>query len=108
MGRLSKNIGRRIKEIREGLNIKQYELAEKLEMEPSNLTRIESGYQMPKEENIIKIAEFLGVKVKDLFDFGDSFSKEELITKINAILQTSSKEEVEYIYNMLAKLKSLK
>ncbi len=108
MGRLSKKIGRRIKEIREGMCIKQYELAEKLEMEPSNLTRIESGYQMPKEENLIKIAELLGVKVKDLFDFGDSFSKNELIAKITAILQESSIEEVEYTYSMLTKLKNLK
>ena len=88
--------------------IKQYELAERLEMEPSNLTRIESGYQMPKEENLIKIAELLGVKVKDLFDFGDSFSKNELIAKITAILQESSIEEVEYTYSMLTKLKNLK
>ena len=51
MGNLSKKVGRRIKQLRESLKIKQFELAEMLDMEPSNLTRIESGYQMPKEEN---------------------------------------------------------
>ena len=50
-------------------------MAKKLEMEPSNLTRIESGYQMPKEENLTKIADILGVKEMDLFDFDDVNSK---------------------------------
>ena len=64
MGNLSKKVGRRIKQLRESLKIKQFELAEMLDMEPSNLTRIESGYQMPKEENLVKIAGILGVKEK--------------------------------------------
>lgn len=64
MGNLSKKVGRRIKQLRESLKIKQFELAEMLDMEPSNLTRIESGYQMPKEENLVKIAGILGVKKK--------------------------------------------
>ena len=68
MGELRKKVGKRIKEIRESLNIKQFELADMLDMEPSNLTRIESGYQFPKEENISKIASKLGVEEKDLFE----------------------------------------
>ena len=75
MGNLSKKVGRRIKQLRESLKIKQFELAEMLDMEPSNLTRIESGYQMPKEENLVKIAGILGVKEKDLFDFGEEQNK---------------------------------
>ena len=61
MGILSKKVGKRIRELREKQNIKQYELAEMLEMVPSNLTRIENGYQMPKEDNISKIANCLGI-----------------------------------------------
>ncbi len=107
MGQLSKKVGKRIKEIRESLNIKQYELAEKLEMEPSNLTRIESGYQMPKEENLTKIADILGVKEMDLFDFGDVKSKTELISKIDEILQQSSEAEINYFYKLLLGVKGL-
>lgn len=107
MGQLSKKVGKRIKEIRESLNIKQYELAEKLEMEPSNLTRIESGYQKPKEENLTKIADILGVKEMDLFDFGDVNSKTELISKIDEILQQSSEAEINYFYKLLLGFKRL-
>lgn len=108
MGNLSKKVGKRIKEIRELRNLKQYELAEILEMEPSNLTRIESGYQMPKEENITKIADALGVREKDLFDFGECDSKEDLVNKINCIMKKSNLNEIELIYNILLKLKTLK
>lgn len=101
MGELSKKVGKRIKEIREGLNIKQFELAEMLEMEPSNLTRIESGYQFPKEENLSKIALMLGVNEKDLFDFGHIKSKDKLIKSINKMLDDLSQKEVEYIYKSI-------
>lgn len=107
MGQLSKKIGKRIKEIREGLGIKQFELAEMLEMEPSNLTRIESGYQMPKEENITKIAEKLGVKEHDLFDFEHFQNKDALIKQINEILTASTQKEVEFIYKLLINTKQL-
>ena len=105
MGNLSKKVGRRIKQLRESLKIKQFELAEMLDMEPSNLTRIESGYQMPKEENLVKIAGILGVKEKDLFDFGEEQNKEELIQKINSLLEQSDKPELEYIYNSIRQLR---
>ena len=107
MGELSRKVGRRIKEIREGLKIKQYELAEKLEMEASNLTRIESGYQMPKEENLEKIAGFLGVRVRDLFDFNEKYSKEELIGKITHLLNNSETDELEYIYKLISGFKKI-
>ena len=105
MGNLSKKVGRRIKPLRESLKIKQFELAEMLDMEPSNLTRIESGYQMPKEENLVKIAGILGVKEKDLFDFGEEQNKEELIQKINSLLEQCDKPELEYIYNSIRQLR---
>ena len=101
MGELSKKVGKRIKQIRESQNIKQCILAEKLNMEPSNLTRIESGYQLPKEENMQKIAAILNVDVKDLFDFHDEYSKEILREKIINILENSSLNEVRFLYDFM-------
>ena len=101
MGELSKKVGKRIKQIRESQNIKQCILAEKLNMEPSNLTRIESGYQLPKEENMQKIAAILNVDVKDLFDFHDEYSKEILRDKIINIVENSSLNEVRFLYDFM-------
>lgn len=38
-------------------------------MESSNISKIERGIQIPKEESLIKIAQALNVTVKDLFDY---------------------------------------
>ena len=62
MGNLSKKVGRRIKQLRESLKIKQFELAE--------------------EQN-----------------------KEELIQKINSLLEQCDKPELEYIYNSIRQLR---
>lgn len=108
MGNLSKKVGKRIKEIREIRNMKQYELAEILNMEPSNLTRIESGYQMPKEENLSKIALALGVREMDLFDFKNCHSKKELILNINKILKNMHQDKIEFVHSFLLNLQNLK
>lgn len=108
MGQLRKKVGKRIKEIRESLNIKQFELADMLDMEPSNLTRIESGYQFPKEENISKIASKLGVEEKDLFDFAHIKTKQELIELINILLNDLNEKEMEYFYKSLVNLRQMR
>ncbi len=108
MGELRKKVGKRIKEIRESLNIKQFELADMLDMEPSNLTRIESGYQFPKEENISKIASKLGVEEKDLFDFAHIKTKQELIELINILLNDLNEKEMEYFYKSLVNLRQMR
>lgn len=108
MGELSKKVGRRIKEIRESQNIKQFELAKMLEMEPSNLTRIENGYQFPKEENIAKIAEKLGVAEKELFEFGHLKTKFELIKLINTELLNLEAREIACCYKIIKSIKEIR
>ena len=101
MGELSKQVGRRIKQIRESRGIKQCALAEFLNMEPSNLTRIESGYQMPKEENLCKIAAILNVEIKDLFDFSQNLSKDVLMQKIISVMNELDNTQMEFVYNFI-------
>lgn len=102
---LSKKLGQRIKEIREGQNMKQVKLAEIIEMEPSNLSKLENGNQLPREENIEKIAKALNVEVKDLFDFGHLKTRKELLDFIISILQSAEKKELEFIYKFVTGLK---
>lgn len=42
-------------------------LAEKVEVTPATISNINNGNHFPKEELLIKIAEVLGVEVRDLF-----------------------------------------
>ncbi len=97
MGILSKKVGQRIKEIRESRGIKQCTLAVKLYMEPSNLTRIENGHQFPKEENLVKIADILGVEVKDLFDFTSDDSRHKKIENIISQVRSSNESQVDFL-----------
>lgn len=101
MGQLSKLLGKRIREIRKSKGIKQFVLAEKLNMEPSNLTRIENGTQFSKEENLLKIAQLLDVEVKDLFDFSSELEKEKILPEIINMLENLPTEKVRFIHDFI-------
>lgn len=64
------NISKNISSIRESKGIKQYQVAEFLGIEPPNYSRLEKRGDKLTVEQIEKIAEALGVSVKELI-FGD-------------------------------------
>lgn len=104
MGMLAKKLGSRIKELREKRGFTQFKLAEILDMEASNLSKIERGVQIPKEESLINIAKALQVKISDLFDFEYMQDKEKLVTEIIDKLNKSSLEDIKRFYKILVNL----
>ncbi|MBR1942947.1 helix-turn-helix transcriptional regulator [bacterium] len=104
----NEKLGQRIKELRIANNLKQSQLADILEMERTNLTRIECGNQRPNDENLIKLAKILNVKIKDLFDFEHVLPEEELKDKITSEINNLSKKELEYLYKTIENLKQLR
>lgn len=108
MAALSKLVGKRIKQIRESKNIKQNKLAELINVEPTNMSKIEKGVHLPKEETINKLTNALGCSVKDLFDFEHIKSREELLACINEILDNSKTEELEFFFRIMRSYKELK
>ena len=68
MGEIARKLGLRIKELREKQGLTQLKLAEILNMEASNLSKIERGIQIPKEESLENISNALKVDVKELFN----------------------------------------
>ena len=105
---LSKKVGQRIRELRENRSLKQVELAELINMEPSNLSKLENGNQFPKEENIVKLAAVLNVEVKDLFNFGHIKTREQLLESINHFANESDTAVLEFIYKIFTEIKSVK
>lgn len=101
-------VGKRIKEIRESRKIKQNRLAEMINIEPTNLSKIEKGFHLPKEDTINKLTNALNCKVRDLFDFEHIKSREELFESIKEILQNSKTEEMQFFYKILVSYKELK
>lgn len=108
MSTLSMQVGKRIKELREARNMKQVELAELIDMEATNLSKLEKGVHLPKEDNLNKITKALKVDIKDLFDFGHLKTKEELLCDINSIFEQASVEEIRFFHKILTSYKELK
>ncbi len=104
MGEISRKLGLRIKELREKQNLTQLKLAEILNREASNLSKIERGVQIPKEESLEKISNALGVEIKELFNYEHFTDKESLITKIDKILEVADTKTVQKYYQLLINL----
>ena len=104
MGEISKKLGLRIKELREKQGYTQLKLAEILNMEASNLSKIERGVQIPKEESLEKLAQAFNVNLRDLFDYAHFTDKSLLISRINKILESSDIETVQRYYKILINL----
>lgn len=99
----NKKLGSRIRELRLAKNIKQGVFADLLNMERSNFTRIESGKQRPNDENLDKIANALGVEIKDLFDFEHKKNKKDLMTEIIERLNNNP-DKIEDFYKIVVAL----
>lgn len=108
MPALSIQVGKRIRELRESRNMKQVELAELIDMEATNLSKLEKGVHLPKEDNLNKIINALNVDIKELFDFGHLKSKEELVSDINSIFEQSTLEEMQFFHKILMSYKELR
>ncbi len=101
MQTLSMLLGKRIKEIRESKNIKQVELANMIDIEPTNLSKIEKGVHLPKDETINKILNALNTDINDLFEFEHIKDKEELVKSINKLLSDAKIEDLQFFYRVL-------
>lgn len=101
MAILSKLLGQRIKDLRKRQKLTQAELAEIIGMETTNLCKLENGGQIPKEENMEKLAKALQVNVKDLFDFGYMKSVKTLQQELVDIITTATRKELELYYKII-------
>ena len=104
---LREKLGLRIQELRKSKNMTQEKLAEKIGLDTPNLSNIERGKRFVSESTLEKIIKALNISEKELFDFGHIKPKQELINKINEILNESNEKEVQFCYKILTDLKQL-
>ena len=62
-------LGKRIVELRKEANMKQIELATRINIEDSALRRIESGRTNPTVKTLLEIAAGLDIDIRELFNF---------------------------------------
>ncbi|TJY34825.1 helix-turn-helix domain-containing protein [Pontimicrobium aquaticum] len=63
------SIGRNIAKLRRKQKLSQLDVCAEIKMEKSNLSAIENGRQNVSSLTLRKIADAIGVDVKDFFDF---------------------------------------
>lgn len=66
---LKEGFGQKLKELRKSKGYTQEKLAEKLDITPRQLTRIETGDNFPSVETLSKICYVMNIDPKSLFDF---------------------------------------
>lgn len=64
---VNKKLGQKIKKARKNSGITQEQLAEKVGMHYTSISRIETGYANPPVQTIHKIAKVLKIPLSDLF-----------------------------------------
>jgi len=84
---LKKLLGKRIKEIRTKRGFSQEQLAEMIDAEQRNLSKIECGNNFVTAETLSKLLTALNIEAKELFDFNHhndkAVLKQELLSAVS-------------------------
>ncbi len=100
--KLVTKFGKRLKELRKLKGLSQLQLAEAVDMETQNISRLESGDYLPKKENLEKLCVALNVEAKDLFDFGYMKPRKTLVSELCKIIKESNTQELEFYYRLIS------
>ena len=101
MNSLKKSFGARLKEIRISRNLNQEQLAEMVNMESRQISRIETGASFTTIENLYKIAKALDIDISKLFYIEHKKDKKALINEINNYISRANQEQIELIHKLI-------
>lgn len=89
---MTQKIGKEIRQAREAMQMSQEELAAKIPMTQSSLSRIERGLQDPSMHQIKRIAIVLNLSLDDLFELENVPSSKdlELLKDLKAFIKIHS------------------
>lgn len=73
---MKKLIGKSITHFREKLGLSKTDLAEKTGISPSSITQYENGNRNPSEENLVQIANALGISVNLLLEMAENIANQ--------------------------------
>lgn len=105
---LKNKFGKRIRELRKSKKLTQEQFAELIGMEPSNISKMESGLHFPQPEKLEKLAKILDVNVSELFNFEHFNKEEDLINYIDNSLKDFDLKTIELVYKFVYNLKLYK
>lgn len=91
---LRRKLGARLKEIRKARGLTQEALAEKVDLTPQYLSRLEAGHQSPSVETVARLAEALDLELCELFDFGHQGTVKEVRERLRKLIQESNEQKL--------------
>ena len=104
MSEFKKLLGKRIKELRKSKGYTQDFFVELVDIRTANISNIETGKSSPTPENLLKIANVLGVTPNDLYMVKHLKSKEDIIKEMFDDL-SNNKELLDLVYKFYTSVK---
>lgn len=99
-------LGKRIKELRKAKNFKQEFLAEKLGIEPRQLSKLETGKHYPSFETIIGLLEVFDITFEELLNFNHLQDKKKVYAEIQAAISDLNEEQLRMTHKFLSAISS--
>lgn len=100
-------IGTRIRHFRELAGLTQLQLSELVPCEPSTLAHYETGKNLVSMTKLIRIAEVLEVDLYQFFITTSVKNDIEITNKLNKLLSTANKVQLNLIYNIISSVLEL-
>lgn len=99
---IKKQLGSKIKRLRQKRGLTQEQLAERIEIAPRTLSGIENGENFLTAETLEKVVDALDVSGAELFAFDHIKPQDELISEIVADVQKlKDRNKIETIYKII-------
>jgi len=94
-------LGKRIKELRKQKEYTQDYLAEKLKIEPRQLSKLETGKHYPSFETIVSLLETFDITFEELISYKHLSSNEELRKYLIENINSANSEKLKNIYKIV-------
>lgn len=91
-------LGKRIKQIRQSLNLTQFVLGEKIDINQRQIAQIESGNSFPSLHTLIKLADVYNCEIKDLFNYNHLDEENKLKENIVSLISNLDKKDTQLLY----------
>lgn len=101
MNSFKSRFGKRLKELRKRAGYTQEKLAEKVGIEPPNISKIENGIHFPQSDKLQKFANAFGVDVMALFELNEPKNPDTLLREIYEYLETTDVRNIEFVHNFI-------
>ncbi|THJ20151.1 MAG: helix-turn-helix transcriptional regulator [Nitrospira sp. CG24D] len=98
---LLRKLGARIKEERKVRGLTQEQLAEKVEITPRYLSRLEGGQQSPSIETLTKLAGIFEIELQELFDFHHIGTPKELRARLSKFMNELDEQKLRLAVRLL-------